>query len=84
VRRTFRSATQRGSRAQCVRGHGLNAFHYAVLTLLEKDPRETQAVIADALGYDRSRLVRLLDELVSGSWSCESETRSIAAAMSSS
>ena len=44
-------------------GTGLNAFHYAVLALLEEDPRETQAVIADALGYDRSHIVRLLDEL---------------------
>jgi DNA-binding MarR family transcriptional regulator len=44
-------------------GTGLNAFHFAVLALLEEDPRETQAVIADALGYDRSQIVRLLDEL---------------------
>ena len=44
-------------------GTGLSAFHYAVLALLEEDPRETQAVIADALGYDRSHVVRLLDEL---------------------
>ncbi len=44
-------------------GTGLSAFHFAVLALLEEDPRETQAVIADALGYDRSHLVRLLDEL---------------------
>lgn len=42
---------------------GLNAFHFAVLALLEEDPPETQAVIADALGYDRSHIVRLLDEL---------------------
>jgi DNA-binding MarR family transcriptional regulator len=44
-------------------GTGLSAFHYAVLALLEEDPRETQAQIADALGYDRSLIVRLLDEL---------------------
>ncbi len=44
-------------------GTGLTAFHFAVLALLEEDPRETQAQIADALGYDRSHIVRLLDEL---------------------
>jgi DNA-binding MarR family transcriptional regulator len=44
-------------------GSGLSAFHYAVLAVLDEDPRETQAQIADALGYDRSLIVRLLDEL---------------------
>jgi DNA-binding MarR family transcriptional regulator len=48
---------------QAFEGTGLSAFHYAVLALLEEDPRETQAQIADALGYDRSLIVRLLDEL---------------------
>jgi len=42
---------------------GMTPYHHAVLALLHEDPRETQAMIADALGYDRSHIVRLLDEL---------------------
>lgn len=42
---------------------GLNPYHYAILALLDEGLPETQAAIADSLGYDRGTLVGLLDEL---------------------
>ena len=42
---------------------GHNPFHFAVMATLDEGSRETQGAIADALGYDRSQMVGILDEL---------------------
>ena len=42
---------------------GLTPYHHAILTVLDEGAPETQAAIADSLGYDRGTLVGLLDEL---------------------
>jgi DNA-binding MarR family transcriptional regulator len=42
---------------------GFSQYHYSVLALLDDQPQEAQAQIADTLALDRSQLVRILDGL---------------------
>jgi DNA-binding MarR family transcriptional regulator len=42
---------------------GFDAHHYSVLAILAEGARENQATIAEALAFDPSRLVGLLDSL---------------------
>ena len=42
---------------------GFSGYHFAILVLLDEGARKTQSAIADALRYDPSQLVALLDGL---------------------
>lgn len=42
---------------------GFSGYHYSILALLDEAPRTTQSAIADALQFDPSQLVSLLDGL---------------------
>jgi len=42
---------------------GLHPYHHAILAVLDKGQQETQGAIGHALGYDKSQLVGLVDEL---------------------
>lgn len=43
--------------------HGLSMWEYIVLSQLNRRPAGTQLALAQAIGYDKTRLIGLLDEL---------------------
>jgi DNA-binding MarR family transcriptional regulator len=46
-----------------LRAHGISMWGYGVLTRLAEQPGVNQLGLATAIGYDKSRLIALLDEL---------------------
>jgi DNA-binding MarR family transcriptional regulator len=44
-------------------GHRLSMWEYITLYRLARRPAETQAELAQAIGYDKTRLIRILDRL---------------------
>ena len=43
--------------------HGLSMWQYVVLSQLARGPAPAQLALAQAIGYDKTRLISLLDEL---------------------
>lgn len=43
--------------------HGLSMWEYAVLSALADQPAATQLALAASIGYDKTRLIALLDKL---------------------
>lgn len=46
--------------------HGLTMWGYVVLLALDRSPMRTQAALAEAIGADKTRIIRTLDELQDG------------------
>ncbi|GHE94505.1 MarR family transcriptional regulator [Amycolatopsis deserti] len=46
-----------------LRAHGLSMWAYAALSSLAERPATSQLALAKAIGYDKTRLIGLLDEL---------------------
>lgn len=46
-----------------LRAHGLSMWGYVVLSAVDGQPVRTQAALAQAIGADKSRIIRVLDEL---------------------
>ena len=43
--------------------HGLSMWEYIVLSALGREPAQSQFALAQAIGHDKTRLIRLLDTL---------------------
>ena len=43
--------------------HGVSMWAYVALTLLARGPAPTQLALAEAMGYDKTRLIKILDGL---------------------
>lgn len=43
--------------------HGLSMWAYSVLLALDASPMRTQAALAEAIGADKTRIIRTLDDL---------------------
>lgn len=43
--------------------HGITMWGYVVLSSLDRSPTRTQAALAEAIGADKTRIIRTLDEL---------------------
>jgi DNA-binding MarR family transcriptional regulator len=46
-----------------LRAHGVSMWAYVVLGALDQSPMRTQAALATAIGADKTRIIRTLDEL---------------------
>lgn len=49
--------------APILAAHGLSMWEYITLYHLARRPAQTQAALAQAIGYDKTRLIRILDKL---------------------
>lgn len=52
-----------GAEAPILREHGLAMWAYSVLLGLDERPVRTQAALAEAIGADKTRIIRVLDDL---------------------
>lgn len=48
--------------------HGVTMWGYVVLSALDQAPSRTQAALADAIGADKTRIIRTLDDLQSSGY----------------